>query len=336
MESSQMHCVYCESEQVVKNGTKTLKTNQVLQRYLCNDCGRRFNERSGTPMARLRTPVEAVEMALNARHEGLGVRATGRVVGKSPSRITAWEQRMSTHLNHWSPSAPEGGEVTIEGDELYTRVGENLPPERSEGWTISFIERESRYWVEATAGLKDATLFEEGVKRAWEWTEPSEWIRWFTDGERRYGKELWKLASVYLAKHQTTSAYPYRKVWREGVEVAMKIKGSQGKPRVEWVKQEHPLTAISSAKEVHANHVEAFNSALRRRATAYRRRQNHYAKKLEGWQRALNVQRLLHNWVRPHWGLGQTRTPAMAMGFIERPLKIAELLLSRGFEYFTP
>ena len=123
-----MNCVYCQSEQVVKNGIKTLKSNQVLQRYLCKTCGRRFNERSGTPMARLRTPVSTIEMALNARHEGLGVRAAGRVVGKSPSTITDWEERVSTHLPGWSPSAPEGGEVTIEGDELYTRVAENLPP----------------------------------------------------------------------------------------------------------------------------------------------------------------------------------------------------------------
>ena len=211
-----------------------------------------------------------------------------------------------------------------------------FPPEMSEGWTISFIERQSRYWIEATAGLKDASLFEIGVKRAWDWAKPSDWIRWFTDGERRYGNTLWQLASVYLPKCHTTGAYPYRKVWREGLEVAMKIKGSQGKPRVMWLKREHPFTAISPASDVHANHVEAFNSALRRRATAYRRRQNHYAKKVEGLQRALNVQRLLHNWVRPHWGLGPGKTPAMAMGFIERPLTLAELLVCRGLEHFTP
>jgi hypothetical protein len=210
-----------------------------------------------------------------------------------------------------------------------------FPPERSEGWTISFIERESRYWIEATAGLKNAQLFEGGVKRAWEWAQPSQWIRWFTDGERRYGNELWKIASVYLPSSETPAKYPYRKVWRAGLEVAMKIKGSQGKPRREWVKQEHPLTAISPESEVHANHVEAFNSALRRRATAYRRRQNHYAKVVEGLQRALDVQRLLHNWVRPHWELGKTTTPAMAMGYIDRPVKISEILVSRGFESFT-
>ena len=128
-----MNCVYCQSEQVVKNGSKTLTSKQVLQRYLCKTCGRRFNERSGTPMARLRTPVATVETALNARHEGLGVRAAARVVGKSPSTITDWEERLSTHLPAWSPTAPERGEVTIEGDELYTRVAENLSPLRVTG-----------------------------------------------------------------------------------------------------------------------------------------------------------------------------------------------------------
>jgi hypothetical protein len=154
-----------------------------------------------------------------------------------------------------------------------------FPPEASEGWTIHFIERTSRYWVEAQAGLKNASLFENGVKAAWDWASPSQWIRWFTDGERRYGKELWKLASVYLTQSETTQTYEYRKVWREGLEVAMKVKGSQATPHVEWLRQEHPFTAISPQSEVHkegvrgklppahfrANHNEAHNSSLRRR-----------------------------------------------------------------------
>jgi hypothetical protein len=140
-----------------------------------------------------------------------------------------------------------------------------FPPELSQGWTIHFIERTSRYWVEAQAGLKNAFLFEKGVKAAWDWATPSEWIRWFTDGERRYGKELWKLASVYLSPGETPQAYAYRKVWREGLEVAMKVKGSQGMPHVEWLRQEHPFTAISPQSEVHANHNEVHNSSLRRR-----------------------------------------------------------------------
>lgn len=129
--------------------------------------------------------------------------------------------------------------------------------------------------------------------------------------------------------------YGRRKVWRQGLEVAMKIKSSQGHKRVEWVKVEHPFTALSSADEVHANHNEAQNSALRRRASAYRRRQNLYAKRVKGLQRVLDVQRLIHNWVRPHWGLGKNRTPAMAMGYCNRPFSITELLMSRAFDCLT-
>lgn len=210
-----------------------------------------------------------------------------------------------------------------------------IPPWLSEGWTIYFIERESRYWLEARAGFKDESLFEKSVKATWDWAKESSSIRWFTDGERRYSKILWKLASVYLPRRETTQVYPFLKVWRAGLEVAIKIKGSQGKPRVEWVNREHPYTAISPKSEVHANHNEALNSSLRRRASAYRRRQNHYAKKVEGLQRALNVQRLIHNWCHTHWSHGYQRTPAMEMDFIQRPIKIVEVLTARGLECIT-
>ena len=209
-----------------------------------------------------------------------------------------------------------------------------FPPSESEGWTIHFIERETRYWIAAQAGQKTNELFGQGTSIAWEWAKSADFIQWFTDGERRYGTALWKLASVRLTAEETHPDYGRRKVWREGLEVAMKIKGSQGQKRVEWVKVEHPFTAISPAYEVHANHNEAQNSALRRRSSAYRRRQNLYAKRLEGLQRVLDVQRLVHNWVRPHWGLGKNMTPAMAIGYCNRPLSMHELLTQRGFSPF--
>jgi len=43
-----------------------------------------------------------------------------------------------------------------------------------------------------------------------------------------------------------------------------------------------------------------YNSALRKRCSA-RRRQKLYAKNIKGLQRAVTVQRLVHNWVRPLW-----------------------------------
>lgn len=200
---------------------------------------------------------------------------------------------------------------------------------------MTFIERNSRYWIEARAGVKNTELFTKATQTAWTWAEASQYTRWFTDGERRYAQQLWRIASVYLKSTEVSHEYGHRKVWRHGLEVAIKIKASQGNRRVEWVKPEHPCTAISDKGDVHANHNEANNSALRRRCSAYRRRQNLYAKNTEGLQRSVTVQRLVHNWVRPHVGLGKNKTPSMAIGLCHRSISMLELLSLRGFNSLT-
>jgi transposase-like protein len=123
-----MRCPYCQSERPVKNGRAPLKEQNALQRNLGRDCGKRYNERTNTPMARFRTPARVVSAALNVRSEGLGVRATGRSFSASHATIISWERRLAACEAQWSPPAPEGSDLTIEGDEVYTRVGENLPP----------------------------------------------------------------------------------------------------------------------------------------------------------------------------------------------------------------
>lgn len=124
-----MNCPYCHSDQLTKRGFDPLADGSRLQRYQCKACRKRFNERSGTPMARLRTPPSVVSFAISARSEGMGLRATGRTFGKSHRTIIRWESRLAAQSEAWSPPAPSGKDVTIEGDEVYTRVGENLPPQ---------------------------------------------------------------------------------------------------------------------------------------------------------------------------------------------------------------
>lgn len=86
-------------------------------------------ERTGTPMARLQTPTSTVSLALKLRGEGMGVRASGRVLDTYHSTILRWQQRLAEQESAWSPTAPEGSDMTLENDELYTRVGENLTPQ---------------------------------------------------------------------------------------------------------------------------------------------------------------------------------------------------------------
>lgn len=68
---------------------------------------------------------------------------------------------------------------------------------QSEGWTTHFIERRSRYWVIAQAGHTTQKLFEQITATVCHWRAPAAYIRWFPEGERRYGKAWWQLASVF-------------------------------------------------------------------------------------------------------------------------------------------
>ena len=65
--------------------------------------------------------------------------ATGRVFGQSHSTVMRWEQRLAKQCAKWSPPAPVGADVTLEGDEVYTRVGENLPPAMSQGGQFTLL-----------------------------------------------------------------------------------------------------------------------------------------------------------------------------------------------------
>jgi len=119
----------------------------------------------------------------------------------------------------------EGSDVTLEGTKC-TLASVRTFPSESQGWTIHFIERASRYWVEARAGHKANELFEQGTSTAWGVVNPARFIRWFTDGERRYGKTL-ETGQCLSQSRGDNPEYRRRKVWREGLKSRLKIKGSQ-------------------------------------------------------------------------------------------------------------
>jgi len=77
-------------------------------------------------------------------------------------------------------------------------------------------------------------------------------------------------------------------------------------------------------QDIHANHIEAQNAALRRRNSAFRRRTNTYAKTLKGLQRTLDVHQLIHNFVRRHWIT--LEVPAVALGVLKEALCLEDIL----------
>ena len=139
--------------ETIHNGTRSL--------HACTACGAVFSETTGTPMQGIKTPIGKVAAALRLRGEGMGLRATARILGAHKNTIAAWERR----FGEMKPTLMRYGlchtfiQLTFEGDEIYTVVGQRVRPADSTGWTAVILERASRFLVEQQCGPKDAILF---------------------------------------------------------------------------------------------------------------------------------------------------------------------------------
>ena len=90
------------------------------------------------------------------------------------------------------------------------------------------------------------------------------------DGERRYGNILFEICQEVIRTGFTTRP---KTTLKKGVKVRIKNKGSKSnnkRAKYQASKNEHPETKQNiSNQDIHANHLEAFNSALRRKLSCY-------------------------------------------------------------------
>jgi len=170
----------------------------------------------------------------------------------------------------------------IAGDELYTRVKKNVAPDQSQGWTIVFMDRATRFIWDIHCGRKKRKLFKQAMQLLCEVIQPTSDLTLLTDGERRYGGLLFESCSDVLRNGKRGRP---KKPLRKGVTGRLKHKGAQRhkrgrkRPKYQAPYPEHPDTEQRLAtKDMHANHLEACKTSLRRRCAAYRRRTNMYAK----------------------------------------------------------
>ena len=309
--------------ETVHNGTRSLRARTA--------CGEVFSETTGTPMHGIETPIGKVAAALRLRGEGMGRRATARILGTHKNTIAEWERRFggmkSTPMRYgWCQTFMR---LTLEGDEVYTVVGQRVDPADSTGWTVIILARASRFRVDRQCGRKDATLFEKVMKSVAAHVRRTQDTTFLSDGERRYGNALFELCARTVRTGQRGRP---RRTLPKGCRVRIKHKGSQRhrrcpkRPKYQAPQPEHPDTPRDvPAAAIHAHHREGHNAALRRRNSAFRRRTHPYAKNTEALQRTLDVHLLQHNCVRPHGTTGEG--PAVRRGIVAAPLRLEAILM---------
>jgi transposase-like protein len=329
MELLQIKCPTCHSVVLQSHTTYATKHHGRRTIYKCAHCPTYFSETTKTLMAGVKTPVRVIWQVVKARTEGMGLNAAARTFEKAKNTILAWERKFRDlhQVLFLYALVHEFFALVIEGDEAYTKVQKNVPPEQSPGWTILLLDRASRFIWEIDCGKKERKLFLKAIQSLDKLARQTHDLSLFTDGERRYGTLLFELCHELVKNGKPGRP---QKTFKKGVHVRLKNKGAQAhkkgrkRPKYQSPWREHPATArIIAETDIHANHAEAFFSALRRKCATFRRKTNMYAKSTKGLQRLLRVYWVVHNFLRVHFTTREV--PAVALGILERRLSGQEM-----------
>lgn len=283
---NEIHCPECDSSDLKAHTQYVLQGGETRQQYYCPRCHCYFSETYGTALAGLRTPLSRIQQILDALNDGMGLNAVCRTFHVSKNTIATWHERLSPVKEALRLYAlcHQFVQQVIEGDELYTKVNTNQPAADSTGWTIVLMDRASRFIWELKCGKRDRALFEQAMHTLADIVKQTDDLMLLTDGERRYGSLLFEICYTLI---RTGKRGRPQHTLPKGVHVRLKNKGSQAhkrgpkRPKYEAPQPEHPDSPSTfKDTEIHANHLEGFNAALRRRMACYRRKTNTYAKKL--------------------------------------------------------
>ena len=125
-----MTCQHCASEAVVRNG----RSRHGRQRWLCRACGKTSGEKD-------HRRVEPAKRASALAHylEGVGLRATERLVGVSHNAVMNW---VLEEVEGKALAAAQPEEVEwVEADELWTYVGQKKRPAGCGGLLIVLAKK---------------------------------------------------------------------------------------------------------------------------------------------------------------------------------------------------
>ncbi|GIW23188.1 MAG: hypothetical protein KatS3mg068_2195 [Candidatus Sericytochromatia bacterium] len=122
-----------------------------------------------------------------------------------------------------------------------------------------------------------------------------------------------------------------KEILPEGIRVRIKNKGGKKLQKYKKLIPKHPNTKDIDENEIHTNHLEAKNSSLRRTNSAFRRKTNTYVKTTFGLQRTLNVDFIVHNYLKTNFTT--KLVPALALGIINNHYSFEKLLMIQKITY---
>ena len=231
MELTVLRCPGCGHEELEQKKSYLTQSNGLRWLWTCLKCGKCFSETKNTLLEGLKKSISVIARVFKDRtYGGMGLNTTAENNGVSKNTILNWERRLASlkptlflyALMH------EFLHQFIEGDELYTKVGSNVPQEESVGWTVILMDRASRFIWAMACGKKQRQLFQTAIQTLCWVIKRTHDLTLVTDGERRYGNLLFEVCQELI---RTGKRGRPRTTLPQGVKVRLKNKGSQAHKR---------------------------------------------------------------------------------------------------------
>ena len=281
-------------------------------------CTKTFSATTGTVYARMRKPKSELDRVVQMHSEGMTKAAIARVLSVSPSTVARWLERAAAHARRYHDAHTRLEEaVEVQLDELSCRgVG------RAERvWAFSGLEVSSRLWVGLIVGTRTQRTTRIFVREVSDTLgAASAWTLYTTDSFKFYAEAIRHVFAGRPAVHvEIDNVYGRRGVVRTTWRRAL---GSK------WAHEE-AMVRNTDSKKPNTSFIERLNLNKRMCCSLLRRRNPAPARSPERIQEALELVRVIYNYVRVHSSLRTAqgkRTPAMVAGITKRPLRIREIL----------
>ncbi len=145
-------CLYCYSKNIIKRGVRH-NQNSDIQRFRCNDCGRRFTKNLG--FEGVKASPQIVTSALQLYFTGESLRNTQkflRLQGVNVSHQTVWNwiQKYIGLMERYLDQIQPNLSPTWRADELYVKIKGNMK------YLFAVMDDQTRFWIaQEVADSKD-------------------------------------------------------------------------------------------------------------------------------------------------------------------------------------
>ena len=314
-----MTCHNCRIEMV-----KAGRGRNQVQRFKCQQCGKRFSERHQKPFGEdVRLSAEKVKMILHCLVEGNSVRGTARLCGVEPKTVLSILKLAGENCEQLLTERIHNVRVRdLELDEVWTFVGckqKRLTPERIEkgmagdAYTFIALERTSKLVIAWHLGKRDRVNTEDFVSKI-RWATAPGWFDVSTDAFQPYE------SAIDAGLYDRANHAQIVKLFSTHLD---RVPESYNPAKFVSVAKD-TVSGMPNLDRASTSHVERKNGTLRQWCKRLTRLTYAFSKSWDNLKAALALHFAYYNFCRVHSAIRVT--PAMEAGIADRVWTLSDLI----------